>query len=663
MCGFAGVIDLSGRRMPDRDLVTRMANRLTHRGPDDDGELFLPGIGIGHRRLSLVGLGDGQQPIWNEDRTVAVIFNGELFDHVAQRKQLQTRGHRFRTSTDTELLVHLYEEQGDSFVERLEGQFSFVLIDQTKRIVLMARDRMGICPLNWARRGDWLYFGSEIKSLIVPGAVTPDCDPKGIDHIFTFFAMGTRRTMYAGIQSVLPGHLLKIAFKPNAQPAEIVERRYWDLDFPDHGDERNPADATPLIDEFESLFERAVDLRMRADVPVVGYLSGGVDSAYVLATAARMRGSPLPSFTIKVPGKGLDESARAMQAARHIGGQTTVVECGGSTIADTYSTLVAAADCPVVDTSCAALWCLSREVNQQGYKAVLTGEGADEAFAGYVWFKFHALRGWMDVAGFRPNLIASRLFRKATTPHLPLSEFARIDGMIGGPHAQSELYNLVSLGRHLYFSDSMKERLGDFVAYEDLSLDLERMRRWHPLNRSLYVGNKTLLAGMLLNHKGDRIALANSVETRYPFLDERIVQFASTLHPRFKLRGVKSDKWLLRQAAARVLPAEIALRPKAMFRAPLAESFFTAPPGYVRDLMSPEALARTGYFDAVKVHRDLARLAAGSFSPLQTFISMSLTAVLATQLWHHINLGGGLCELPAGAPPQPRVDRPERLAA
>jgi asparagine synthase (glutamine-hydrolysing) len=664
MCGLAGMIDLCGQRTPDEAVVARMTDRVLHRGPDDDGGLWLPGIGLGHRRLSLVGLSDGRQAIWNEDHTVAVVFNGELFNHHAVRKTLEARGHIFGTSTDTELLVHLYEEHGEDFLLQLEGQFAFVLVDQRKRVVLMARDRVGICPLHWARRGDWLFVASEIKSLTVSGAVTPVCDPKGLDHMFTFFAMATRRTMFEGVQSVLPGHCLRIAFNADGRPADIVERRYWDLDFPDHGDEYDPPNASGLIDEFEGLFQRAVELRLRADVPVVGYLSGGVDSAYVVATASRLRGEPLPSFTIKVPGKQYDETPRALEAARYIGSSSTVLECGTDVIADSMAALVTAADCPVIDTSCAALWCLAREVHSQGYKAVLTGEGADEAFAGYVWFKYHALRGWMDVAGFRPNLFASRISRKVTTPHMTMAEIDRIDGMIGGPHAQSELYNLFSIGRHLYYSNSLKERLGSWVAYEDLPLDLERMRRWHPLNRSLYVGYKTLLAGMLLNHKGDRIAMANSVETRYPFLDERLIEFASKLHPRFKLRGVRYDKWLLRQAAARVLPTDIALRPKAMFRAPFANSFFTAPSPFVHDLLSTESLNKTGYFDPVKVHRDLALLAAGRQGPRKTFVIMALTGVITTQLWHHINLGGGLCDLPS-AGPTPAVSRfnPSLLAA
>ncbi len=347
-----------------------------------------------------------------------------------------------------------------------------------------------------------------------------------------------------------------------------------------------------LIDEFEETFSRAVEIRLRADVPVVGYLSGGVDSAYVLATAAKVRGTPIPSFTIKVPHPELDEEANAAVTARAVGGAATMVEAGPNVIAETYAALIGAAETPVLDTSCAALLALSREVHAQGFKAVLTGEGADEGFAGYVWFKIREAARSLDIGdGFRPSTGISRIARKFAAPNLSFGEFARIDGMIGGPHAQSILYNLVATSRTRYYSQGLKERLGDFVAYQDLALDLPRMNRWHPLNRSLYLGYKVLLAGLLMTQKGDRVAMANSVETRYPFLDEDVIAFASRIHPRWKLHGFTEDKYLLRQAAARILPAEIAQRRKAMFRAPACREL-PCPPARLRARFDQPSVAR-----------------------------------------------------------------------
>jgi asparagine synthase (glutamine-hydrolysing) len=645
MCGLAGAVDLKGRRWPDQAMLHRMADALWHRGPDDDGFLVAPGVGLAHRRLSIVGLSDGRQPIFNEDQSVAVICNGELFDFPERRQELEAKGHVFRTHSDCEIIVHLYEDHGEGLFQHLKGQFAFVLVDLRRRTVLLARDRVGICPLFWSQQGDQVYFGSEIKALIASGAVTPAADPRGLDHLFTFFALGPRRTMFQGVQAVAPGHYLKIAWRGDNRAATPVETKYWDFDFPDWGEEDDPGPASAIA-AFEQTFARAVELRLRADVPVVGYLSGGVDSAYVLATAARIAGRALPSFTVRVPDPTLDEGEEAAEAVRAIGGRPTVIEAGPDLIADTYAPLIAAAESPVLDTSCAALLALSREVRAQGYKVVLTGEGADEGFAGYFWFKIRELARVLDIGDrFRPSTAISRVARKWAAPNLAFSELAHIDALIGGPHAQSLIYNLVARSRGRYYSAGLKEELGAHVAYEDLVLDVERMARWHPLNRSLYLGYKVLLPGLLLSQKGDRVAMANSVETRYPFLDEDVIAFAARMHPRWKLRRRLKDKYLLRQAAARVLPETVAQRPKAMFRAPLAETFLAKPPTFVRDLLSPESLARTDYFDASAIERDCALLARDEDKKLGRFANLGLGGVIATQLWHHLYLGGGLCEL------------------
>src|SRR5262245_24513113 len=442
MCGIAGIIDLTGKRQPDPAAVQRMARALFHRGPDDEGYLIRRGLGLASRRLSIVGLGDGHQPIFNEDGSVAVVFNGELFDYPERKAELEAKGHIFRTHTDTELIVHMYEEHGEGVFAELKGQFAIALVDFAKATLYLARDRVGICPLHWSQQGDWLYFGSEIKALVASGGVPVATDPRGLDHIFTFFAMGTRRTMFEGVQSLLPGHYLKVAFRRDSRRAHVTEHRYWDFDFPDAGEEDDPADAEKLIDEFEATFRRSVEIRLRADVPVVSYLSGGVDSAYVLATAARVAGRPLPSFTIKVPHPDLDEEAKAAVTARAVGGPATLVEAGPNVIADTYAALIGAAECPVLDTSCAALLARSRQVYAQGFKAVVTGEGADEAFAGYVWFKIREAARTLDIGdAFRLSTAISRLARKWAAPNVSFGELARIDGMIGGPHAQSILYN------------------------------------------------------------------------------------------------------------------------------------------------------------------------------------------------------------------------------
>lgn len=650
MCGIAGSIDLAGKRPPDRAMLQRMADALVHRGPDDSGFLAEPGVGFAQRRLSIVGLEDGQQPLYNEDRTVAAICNGEFFDYPERRAELEAKGHVFSTHCDSEVLVHLYEEHGEGMFPYLKGQFAFALVDFARGLVLFGRDRVGICPLFWSRQGDTLYFASEIKALIASGAVRPEADPRGLDHLFTFFALSSRRTTFKGVQALEPGHYLRIDLPNGGGRAEPVERKYWDFDFPDWGQELD-GDVSQLTDDFQAVFERAVDIRLRADVPVVGYLSGGVDSAFVMATAARVAGRPLPSFTISIPKKELDEADEAMEAARAIGGHPTVVPAGSDLITSSYAALVRAAEAPVLDTSCAALLALSREVRSQGYKVVLTGEGADEGFAGYVWFKMREMGRLLDAGRvFTPTTTLSRVVRRIGAKQ-SFAELKRIDALLGGPQAQSIIYSLVSTSRDRYFSAGFKEELGGHVAYEDLDLDLDRMERWHPLNRSLYLGYKVHLPGLLLSQKGDRIAMANSVETRYPFLDEDVIDFVSKLSPRWKLRRRLRDKYLLRQAAERILPQPVAQRRKHMFQAPLADSFLVNAPEFVRELISEESLKRSGYFDVDQVRRDCAAVAeAGSSQSLGRFYSLGLGGVVATQLWHHVYMGGGLCSLPAYAP-------------
>ena len=226
MCGIAGLIDLTGKRQPEAAMLQKMADAIWHRGPDEDGYLIRPGFGFANRRLSIIGLGDGSQPIFNEDGTIAVVYNGELFDYPERKAELEAKGHVFRTHTDTEIIVHLYEEYGEGVFERLKGQFAVALVDFSKRTVFLARDRVGICPLHWSRQGDWMVFGSEIKAILASGVVPAAPDPRGLDQLFTFFAMGTRRTMFEGVQSLLPGHYLKIAFRRDGKAAEIQRFSY-----------------------------------------------------------------------------------------------------------------------------------------------------------------------------------------------------------------------------------------------------------------------------------------------------------------------------------------------------------------------------------------------------------------------------------------------------
>ena len=530
---------------------------------------------------------------------------------------------------------------------RLRGQYAFALHDARRNLVILARDRVGIVPLHWTRQGDRLYFCSEIKGLLASGHVPREVDWRGVDHLFTFFSQPGPRTCFKNISALPPGSFLSIPLRESDEPAEIRERVYWDFDFPDAGDEYDPGEKR-LIEEFGGAFDHATAIRLRGDVPVASYLSGGIDSATVMATAARIQGSAPPSFTIEIPRPTMNELEGARAVADAAGSRLSVVTCGGDVVAEVYPALVSACDAPVMVTSCAAMWCLAREVRRQGYKAALTGEGSDEVLAGYSWLKVNRLMSCMDRGDFRPGDLLRRAGLGLGAPHLRWPVVKGLLDTVGGAHGIVDLYGLVSMSRDRFYSRSMVAELDGHHAFLDLRLNLERMARWHPLNKGLYLGCKTMLPGLLMSQKGDRPAMAHAVETRYPFLDEEFMAFCAKIHPRWKLRGLVKDKYLLRRYARGFLPRSITDRSKALFQAPLDRGFFANPPAYVRQLLSPESLARTGCFDAAAVQQ----AARNRESPpgLGRIMEMGLTGVMATQLWHHLYMGGGLCELPTWSP-------------
>jgi asparagine synthase (glutamine-hydrolysing) len=629
-----------------------MAETLYHRGPDEDGFFVGDNLRMASRRLSIVGLADGRQPKLNEDRTVAVVYNGELFDYPEMRTELEARGHHFSTGCDTELLPHLWEKHGEGMFEQLRGQFAVALWDSSRRLLVLGRDRFGICPLFWTRQGDWLLFASEIKALLASGMVEVRPDTRGINHVFTFFALPGPATCFAGINYLLPGHYLRVQLNSPAVSERITDRTFWELDFPDRGQEEGTGrrqDPKPLVDRFEELMLRAVDRRLRADVPVVSYLSGGVDSSLVVAMSGRALRRSIPTFTIQIKDPSLDESKEAQLVARQAGSESVVVGFGSPEVLKTYPELIRAAEGPVIDTSCAALLMLAREVHARGYKVALTGEGADEWLAGYPWYKIQRLWSFLDVIpGLRMSNFARWAYLRLTgAPHFSWSLVRRNEEALGGPNAWLNIYGLMSFAKMRFFSPEMQQVALEQNPYTEIGLNLERMRRWHPFNRGLCIGARVMLAGHLLASKGDRVAMNSSVETRYPFLDEEVCDFLAVLHPRWKLRGL-CEKYLLKLLAQRWLPPAIAWRRKAMFRAPLDSFTLENTPPFVDQLLSPESLRKTGYFDpeAVEHWRQVSR-AMRVGSNQRVSVEMGLVGVVSTQLWHHTFIDHSLADLPS----------------
>ncbi len=665
MCGIAGLVNLTAATPIAPNLLRRMTDAILHRGPDDDGFFDRAGLGMANRRLSIVGLADGKQPIANEDGSVNVVFNGELFDYPEEKARLEAKGHRFRTHCDTELIPHLWEDEGERLFDRLQGQFAFSLWDERQKTLILARDRFGICPLYWTvqktPQGEFLLYASEIKALLASGMVPARPDPRGINHAFTFFALPGPVTCFAGVHCLLPGHYLKIQPRWAGGPGDIVDKAYFEIDFPDQGEEEladyqrwgDNANAR-VVQEFEAIFRSAVEKRLRADVPVVSYLSGGIDSSVVVAIACQQRRSegkgPIPTFTISVRDPALNERNEADVVAKHVGAEPIYVDCGREEVLNTYPELIRAAEGPVIDTACAALLMLAKKVHEKGYKVALTGEGADEWLAGYPWYKIHKILQAADLIPGLPLSGALRRFylRVTGAPKFPWAAAKAVQESIGGPNAWLNIYGLFGSSKARFFSPKMWDWLGDHSPYQDLQLNLTRARRWHPLNRSLYLGARVMLPGLLLASKGDRVAMNASVETRYPFLDEKVYSFLAKLHPNWKMPGLR-DKYILRLLGQKWVPRSIAWRRKAMFRAPL-DGFHTMKfPTFVDELLSPESLKKTEYF-APEAIADWRKKFLTMRGNQRTMVEMGLVGVVATQLWHHTYIDGTLCALPTCSP-------------
>jgi asparagine synthase (glutamine-hydrolysing) len=656
MCGIAGAVDLTGVRDFSPQRLLAMTGAIAHRGPDDEQFHFEPGVALGVRRLSIIDPAGGRQPVSNEDGSIWVAFNGELFEYPELRRELLAAGHVLTTRCDTEAWVHLYEDYGEAMFEKARGQFAVSLWDRNTSTLILGRDRVGICPLYYAEADGWLLWGSEIRALFASGLVASRADVRGIDHFFTFFGAGTTRTFFEGVKSLPPGHFLKI------RDGRATRHRYWELDFPDAGFEQRLENPAPLVDEFEATLRQAVARRLRSDVPVVSYISGGLDSTVVLGLCSQQRAEPIPAFTIGLDRAGPDERVHAAEAAAMLGSPLFTRVVDQAEIAAAYPELVLASECPVLDTSCAALLRLAQAVHERGYKVVLTGEGADEALGGYVWYK---VQSWINTVtgrvGRRLPRMLGRLIKLSVTGGG--GPFPTEKSIGGARPIQLALYEMISLVKPTIYSAEMREKLADHDPYCDLDISTDRIKRWHPLNQSLYAGYKVMLPGMLLHSKGDRIAMNASVETRYPFLDEDVIAFCARIAPEYKLRGMK-EKWILRQVAERILPKKIANRPKTMFRAKMSGTFLGAHrPLWAEQLLSPESLRATGYFDPVEVARQREwQTRMPRITPARAVYDVALACVVTTQLWHHIFCGGGLCELPSWQPPNRRhAVRPMRL--
>lgn len=646
MCGIVGYFGSVPGNMPPSGLLTRMTRAINHRGPDEQGMYCDEGGGLAHARLSIIDLVSGQQPMTNEDGSIWVTFNGEIFNYVELNKSLVAAGHRFRTRSDTETILHSYEEKKEACVEHFNGDFAFAIWDRKERKLMLARDRMGVRPLYYTMVGQTLVFASEIKALLTVPGVKAEMDLKALDQVFTFWFPLPPRTPFKGIFELPPGHVLTCR-----DGGRITIKPYWRLTYRDRNDQ-TPMNEQEATEKLHDLLVDATRIRLRADVPVGAYLSGGLDSSVTTALIRNYTDSPLRTFSVTFEDGEFDESPYQQELVKALGTDHSSIVCTSADIGQMFPDVIRHTERPILRTAPAPMYRLAQHVRESGFKVVMTGEGADEILAGYDIFKEAKIRRFWarQMASTRRPKLLRRLYPYLVNlqgqPQPYLEAFFRA-GMEDPSHpffSHLPRWQMTSRLKQL-FSDDVRAEIGSYNAIDELREQMPSdYSRWHPLSQSQFLEAGYLLPGYILSSQGDRPSMAHAVEGRFPFLDHRVVEFANSMPPRFKLKGL-IEKHILRKSMARHLPASIANRPKQPYRAPDAVSFFgPQAPEYVSELLSENAIRQTGLFDAAAVAKLVEKCRNGTATGFRD--NMALVGVLSVQL-----LQSGLMSEPAPVSP------------
>ncbi|HEB50641.1 MAG TPA: asparagine synthase (glutamine-hydrolyzing) [Desulfobulbus sp.] len=630
MCGIAGYFNIQRQPETDLRLLERMIWPLRHRGPDGFGFFQDPRAGLAHARLSIIDLEGGWQPIHNEDRTLWIIFNGEIFNYPELRRELIGRGHRFATSSDTEVIIHLYEEKGENCLEELNGQFAIAIYDQGRQSLFLARDRMGIRPLFYTTHQNRLLFASEIKAIFAADpSVERAIDPLVLQEIFTFWSSAGGDTVFRGIRQLEPGCWLKLE-----RDGTMQQQRYWEIPFQEREFARAPE--RELAAELRDLLIDAVRLRLRADVPVGAYLSGGLDSSAITSLIRHYTDNDLKTFSVTFSDTVYDEQREQQEMAGFLDTDHNEIRCTYATIGRAFPEVVRHTETPILRTAPTPLFLLSSLVRETGYKVVLTGEGADEILGGYDLFKEAKVRAF--IAG-QPDSACRPFLLKRLYPYLALSpsrsaEYARrffnTDAPLDDPFYGHRPRWKTTAGTHVFFRDEILAAAG--------TPPVERLReQWAPrlagldyFSRAQFLESRLLLGNYLLSSQGDRMAMAHSVEGRFPFLDHRVVEFACSIPPRLRMKAL-NEKNILKKAVADILPPAIVRRRKQPYMAPDIPSFFgDESPQYVRYHLSERRLEETGLFKPAAVRRLLAKCEKRARQGFRE--NMAFVGILSTQI-------------------------------
>lgn len=626
MSGIAGI----ARRLPTGvsvEALGRMARSIRHRGPDAYGFYLGQRVGFAHVRLSVVDVAGGAQPMANDGGQVVVTYNGEIYNHPELRRELEDKGHVFRTRSDTEVLVHGYEEWGVNLLKRLNGQFAFAIYDRNSESVFIARDRYGVRPLFYAQGRDTFCFGSEIKAILASGEVEASLDRRGLDEIFTFGAARPPRTPFAGIAALEPGTYGVL------KDGALWLHRYYELDYPEI--EAEPPDVVEQLDE---IILRSVGMRMRGDVPIGAYVSGGLDSSITASLAARVSPNTLRSFSINVEDRHHDDGDFQRRITSGIGSAHATSMITADAIARSFPKVLWHAETPMLRTTAVPMYHLSKLTSESGIKCVVAGDGADEIFLGYDLFKESSIRRFCLRRPASPG--RQRLFDRVY-PELMASGsdgdfWRRFFLEAGAPRDPlfSHLPRFLLAARVRQFYDfEFKAGLDEIDVLGELRGSLPvRYFGWSHLNQAAYLEMTTYFSPYLLSSQGDRMAMAHGVEARLPFLDHHLFDFAAALPTGSRLRGLR-DKEILRRWSSRILAPGAKQRRKKTYRLDAPRFFGANAPEWVDDHLSPDALRRVGVFSPTEVS-GLVKRYRGRFDT--GFLDeQALVGVLSTQVWHH----------------------------
>jgi asparagine synthase (glutamine-hydrolysing) len=605
MCGIAGIYNLKGVGLP-RFNPHHVLETLRHRGPDDEGLFTDERVFLGVRRLAIIDPAHGRQPVTDESGRFHLVMNGEIFDYDLLMDELKGRGHVFHSHCDTEVALHLVEEQWAAALDRLDGQFAIAAYDARENRLLLARDRMGICPLFYAQAGDYLVFASEMKAIFATGLVRPEIDRRSLDAVALFNCVPAPRTVFRGVRQLPPGRFIEI------KNGVITEHTYWDIPFNEAGQYPRKSERQ-WAEELRDVLARACRRHLKADVPVGLYLSGGIDSSTVAAMTADVEDLSSRVFSIGFPEPGFDETAWTKAVADYLGLHVHALMYHQKDLARDIDDHVYYGETPLLSTEGVPLMALSKLASQH-VKVVLTGEGSDESFGGYEYFRWDAFRQWSGSGLWgkicqniiRPGL-AVRLGRHNVL-FPDAANRAYTEELFGFNPSIMQKFAYFRLVREVVYPEATLARQEKLSDAEFVDLPRDRMRRWDLLNRTLYISSRIFMTNHLLGSHGDRAVMAHSVEGRHPFLDRPVQEFLGTVPPTVKTRWT-SSKHLLRKTMAHRLPREVTGRRKKMFLAPFGTPFVgTDSTDQIRDLLRPERIAEFGFFDPAKVQRITAHL-------------------------------------------------------